>query len=72
MYAAYVATGNQKYLEPIRERVNFSNSFEEELVENRYSEKIKDLASQEFINTEGSVWIDRVAAQFNDLQTDIV
>jgi len=70
MYAAYVATGNQKYLEPIRERVNFSNSFEEELVENRYSEKIKDLASQEFINTEGSVWIDRVAAQFNDLQTD--
>lgn len=70
MYAAYVATGDKKYLEPILDRVEVSNPFDESAIERRYFEKIKDLATQEFINTEGSVWIDRVAADFNDLQTD--
>ncbi len=70
MYAAYVATGNTKYLDLIRDRLEVSNSFDIDLVANRYTEKIKDLATQEYINTEGSVWIDRVTAYFNDLQTD--
>jgi hypothetical protein len=70
MYAAYVASGNKRYLEPIRNRLEQSNLFEEKAIEKRYIEKIKDLGTQEFINTEGSVWIDRVAADFNDLQTD--
>lgn len=70
MYAAYVATGDKRYLDPIRNRLEQSNLFDEEAIEKRYIEKIKDLGTQEFINTEGSVWIDRVAADFNDLQTD--
>jgi len=65
-----VATGDKKYLEPIIDRVEVSNPFDKSSIENRYIEKIKDLGTQEFINTEGSVWIDRVAADFNDLQTD--
>ena len=70
MYAAYVATGNDKYLAPIQMQVKQSNPFDEKAIEKRYIENIKDLGTQEFINTEGSVWIDRVAAHFNDLQTD--
>ena len=69
-YAAYEITGNEKYKKPIPERFQISWNFDEIEICNRYQENIKDLGAQEFINTEGSIWIDRVAANFNDLQTD--
>ncbi len=68
--AAYDYTGDQKYLKAIATRREESHAFNADSVARRYEERIRDLAAREFINTEGSVWIDRVVAPNNDIQAD--
>ncbi|MDQ3843230.1 MAG: LamG domain-containing protein, partial [Bacteroidota bacterium] len=68
--AAYDFTGDAKYLKPISERNSEAHPFNKDSLVKRYTERIKDLSARAFINTEGSVWIDRVVAPDTDLQTD--
>lgn len=70
LYAAYEFTGNEKYKQPIPERFKDIPKFDEKAIIERYTENIKNLGAQEYINTEGSIWIDRVSADHDDLQTD--
>lgn len=68
--AAYDYTGNAKYFKPIALRMEENRGFNKDSLVKRYTERIKDLGAREFINTEGSVWIDRVVMPDNDLQAD--
>ena len=69
--AAYDITGDAKYLKPIKEqRLTDTHQFNPDSVAARYIERIKDLGAREYINTVGTVWIDRIVAPDNDLQTD--
>jgi len=70
LLAAYDLTGDKKYLDPVGDRMAGEQEFNREDMVKRYREKIKDLAAHEYINTEGSIWIDRISANSNDLQTD--
>lgn len=70
LMAAYDLTGQKKYLEPIGERLSGGQEFDPEKIVERYQEKITELAVREYIHTEGSIWIDRISANNNDLQTD--
>ncbi len=58
--AAYDYTGDEKYLEPTEGRVKQSRTFNEENLARQYTEEVKDMGVREYINTEGSIWIDRV------------
>lgn len=68
--AAYDLTGDAKYLAPIAGRIQETRKFDKDSLVARYSDRIKDLGAREYINTEGTVWIDRVVAPDNDIQTD--
>lgn len=68
--AAYDISSDKKYLSPIPGRIQESQKFDKDSLVRRYSERLWDLDTREYINTEGSVWIDRVVALDNDLQTD--
>lgn len=68
--AAYDLTGDAKYLKPIPGRIAETRKFNSDSLVKRYSERIRDLGAREYINTEGSVWIDRIVAPDNDIQTD--
>ena len=70
LMAAYDLTGEKKYLEPIGDRLSGEQEFDQEKIVERYREKITELAVREYIHTEGSIWIDRISANSNDLQTD--
>ncbi len=70
LLAAYDFTGDKRYLDPIGDWLGGGQEFNREDLVERYTEKIKDLAVHEYINTEGSIWIDRISANSNDLQTD--
>lgn len=68
--AAYDLTGDAKYLKPIPGRIEETRKFNSDSLVKRYSERIRDLGAREYINTEGSLWIDRIVAPDNDIQTD--
>ncbi|HZG24277.1 MAG TPA: LamG-like jellyroll fold domain-containing protein, partial [Chitinophagaceae bacterium] len=68
--AAYDLTGDRKYLAPIPGKIQEVRKFNQDSLVARYSERIKDLGAREYINTVGTVWIDRVVAPDNDIQTD--
>jgi len=68
--AAYDLTGDKNYLEPISGRIKQIRGFDNDSLAIRYKEHIRNLAAKEYINTEGSIWIDRIAAEYNDLQID--
>ena len=70
LLAAHEITRDQKYMDPIGDWIAGDQAFDREDIVKRYTEKIKDLAVHEYINTEGSIWIDRISANSNDLQTD--
>ena len=70
LLAAYDFTKDKRYLDSIGDRMAGEQEFAREDIAERYTEKIKDLAVREYINTEGSIWIDRISANHNDLQTD--
>jgi len=66
MYAAYQLTGDGKYLEPLPEQKPVKRIFDPDNLVNKYSEEIVNLGINEYINTEGSIWIDRISS-FNPL-----
>jgi hypothetical protein len=70
LLAAHEITGDLKYVSAIPERLPDRREFNTaELVE-RYRENIRDLGVLEHPNTVGSIWIDRIQANTNDIQTD--
>lgn len=66
LYAAYRLTGDKKFLEPLPRSGSGKGIFDRSSIAARYREEISNLALNEYINTEGSVWIDRVSA-FNPM-----
>jgi hypothetical protein len=69
--AAYDITGDRKYLKAVTEdKIADSRPFNQDSLVARYAERIKDLEAREYINTVGTVWIDRIVAPHTDLQTD--
>jgi len=68
--AAYDITGDKKYLPFIRRRGGGNHSFNKDSLAARYAERVKDMGAREYVNTVGTVWIDRIVANDNDLQTD--
>ncbi len=59
--AAYSLSGNKKYLEPMPARNDGKREFNKENIVKRYKEEITNLGVREYINTEGSIWIDRLS-----------
>lgn len=57
---AYKLTGDEKYLEPVPKNDIVTSSFDRNLIADRYREEIINLGINEYINTEGSTWIDRL------------
>ncbi len=70
LLAAYDFSGDKKYLDPIERPLGRAVKFKPEEISDRYNEIITELAVREYINTEGSIWIDRISANSNDLQAD--
>ena len=66
LYAAYGLTGDKKYHEPAPPLRPWIRDFNKEKIAESYRSEIKELGVKEFINTEGSIWIDRISA-FNPL-----
>jgi hypothetical protein len=58
--AAYEFTGDAKYLEVVHEYNRKSREFDNDWLERFYSNQIKEKGVKLFIETEGSIWIDRV------------
>ncbi len=63
-FAAYQLTGDEKYLEPIPSKIHEIRVFNKDTLKKRYHEEIVNLGIREYINTEGSIWIDRLS-RFN-------
>jgi hypothetical protein len=70
LLAAFDLTGEKKYLDPVRDWLAGKRSFDPKEMVDRYTERITDLGVREYIHTEGSIWIDRISANHNDLQQD--
>lgn len=69
-YAAYALTGDNKYLKYIPDKAADTKVFNEERLIKRYSEEIINLGVREYINTEGSIWIDRISPFSPAIQED--
>jgi hypothetical protein len=59
--AAYNLTGDRKYLKPLPPKDTTAKVFDKEGLVKRYSDEITNLGIREYINTEGSIWIDRLS-----------
>jgi hypothetical protein len=70
LMAAYEFTGDPKYLSGIREHISNTRAFNMEELVDRYRENIRDMGVLEHPNTVGSIWIDRINANTNAIQTD--
>ena len=68
--AAYDFTGDEKYLRPIKSRVETPHKFDQASIVKQYTEEIKHLGVLNYPNTEGSGWIDRIYTSYDDLQAD--
>ena len=68
--AAWKLTGDEKYLEPIPQNFFYKHEFNRETIENNYRNEIENLGIREYINTEGSVWIDRISSFNPVIQED--
>jgi hypothetical protein len=66
LYAAYKITDDPKYFKALPPENNQKGIFDKNKIVSRYRSEITNLAINEFINTEGSVWIDRVSS-FNPM-----
>jgi len=64
--AAWHLTGDKKYLEPISGINEEKREFRKDKIVSNYREEINNLGVREFINTDGSIWIDRISP-FNPL-----
>jgi hypothetical protein len=70
LLAAYEFTGDPRYLSPVKEQISGTRVFNTNELVDRYAEKIRDLGVLEYPNTVGSIWIDRISANTNELQED--
>jgi hypothetical protein len=68
--AAYNLTGDKKYIEVLPERNLYTREFNPEKLARRYRDDITNLGIREYINTEGSIWIDRVGPFTSAIQKD--
>lgn len=68
--AAYDITGDKKYLPYVRGRSNKARKLNKDSLAAAYTGRIKDYGAHEYINTVGTVWIDRIVSPDNDIQTD--
>jgi hypothetical protein len=70
LYAAYRLTGDKKFLEPLPRSDPRRGIFDTANIAARYREEITNLGINEYINTEGSVWIDRISSFNPVIQED--
>jgi hypothetical protein len=68
--AAYEYTGDSTYLPPVNDHKITIRDFNQKDLVADYTEQIKNLAVLEHPHTVGSIWIDRIYANTNVLQTD--
>ena len=66
LIAAWKLTGNKKYLEPLPAGYLNKREFNKEKLAEDYRNEITNLGIREYINTEGSLWIDRIST-FNPI-----
>ncbi len=64
--AAWKLTGDKKYLEPVPENLFNKREFDKMKIAGNYRNEITNLGIREYINTEGSIWIDRISS-FNPI-----
>jgi hypothetical protein len=69
-YAAWKITGNKKYLEPFPDRNLNKGVFDKKMIADRYRAEITSLGVRQYINTEGSIWIDRLSPFNPAIQED--
>lgn len=60
MWYSWLWTGDSKYLKPVEDSGWRGTTGTKEQMVQRYRSTLKDLIVKEYINTEGSIWIDRV------------
>ena len=70
LYAAYRITGDNKYLEYLPGEDPQTRTFDENRLTQRYREEITNMGIREYINTEGSIWIDRISPYNTAIQED--
>ena len=70
LFAAYKMTGDKKYLESITKKNTDNEVFDQKKIAARYKAEITNQALSEYINTEGSVWIDRLSPFNQGIQED--
>jgi hypothetical protein len=68
--AAYNLTGDKKYLDPVPPKDPATKAFDKEKLAKRYRDDITNLGVREYINTEGSIWIDRLSPFSPMIQED--
>jgi hypothetical protein len=68
--AAWHLTGDKKYLEPLPGKHEEEREFNEDKIASSYREEITNLGIREYINTEGSIWIDRISPFNPQIQKD--
>jgi hypothetical protein len=69
-FAAYKMTGDKKYLEITTKKNPNKGIFDEKMLADRYREDVTNMAINEYINTEGSIWIDRLTPFSAGIQED--
>ena len=69
-HAAYDLSRDKKYLAPLPPVSPEKGKFNPALISERYRNEITNLAINEYINTEGSPWIDRVSSFNPQIQED--
>jgi hypothetical protein len=70
MIAAWKLTGDKKYLEPLPAGYLNKREFNKEKLAEDYRNEITNLGIREYINTEGSLWIDRISSFNPVIQQD--
>jgi hypothetical protein len=66
LIAAWKLTGDRKYIEPLPAGYLNKREFNKERLAEDYRNEITNLGVREYINTEGSIWIDRISS-FNPM-----
>ena len=70
MMAAYKLTGDVKYLKFVPPKSPGYGVFDKKAIAAKYKEELTTQILNEYINTEGSVWIDRVSPFYAGIQED--
>jgi len=68
--AAWKLTGDKKYMEPLPQNFFYKREFNRKKIADNYRNEISNLGIREYINTEGSVWIDRISSFNPVIQED--